>query len=108
MELYDIIVELNALSDHVAALRGRVRNAMLDEDLFRAEKKYHDKVGANVVWKGKHRRNPGEHTQGRVELFDERRHGNWRGVFGYHHGQLVVISPRGFRLSPYTSDWEIV
>jgi len=100
---YTIITELDRLDDHLLAIRNMVRNAMLDEELSKTQRKFSNLVGEYVVWTGE-KRKPGEHTRGAVEIFDERVHGSWPGVFGYFHGQLVVRSPRGYRISPYNPD----
>lgn len=102
MKLYDVLVELDALESHVLAVKSQVRNAMLDQEIRKVYSDY-GVIGETVIWVGD-KRKPGEHTRGVIEVFDERVHGQWHGVFGYHHGQLVVRSPRGYRISPYISD----
>jgi hypothetical protein len=102
MKYHQIVTELDRLDDHLLAIRNAVRHAMLDEELRNTRREYEGIVGEYVVWTGE-KRKPGEHTRGAVEIFDERIHGNWPGVSGYFHGQLIVRSPRGFRISPYTS-----
>jgi len=103
VEFYEIIAELDRLDDHLLAIRNTIRKAMLDEEIRNVERDYDRLIGEMVVWTGE-KRKPGEHTRGVIEVFDERVHGQWRGTFGYFHGQLVVRSPRGYRISPYTSD----
>lgn len=107
MAPWALLIEITSLKNHISAIEDKVRQDMYQQEMLAALEKNVYPVGAQAVWQGS-KRKPGEHTKGTLILFDERVHRHWRGVFGYFHTQPVVISPRGYRISPFSQEWGLV